>query len=116
MLHKCKMHGMTEHSKRKDGYWRCRACAIEAVARRRKKIKLLLIEEGGGKCKKCGYNKCPAALEFHHRDPTEKETVNLKSCLSMKTLLKEIAKCDLLCANCHREEHFSWDGYHSRIA
>lgn len=26
-----------------------------------------------GKCQKCGYDKCPDALEFHHRDPSKKK-------------------------------------------
>ncbi len=56
-------------------------------------------------CKMCGYNKCAAALEFDHRDPLTKSfAVGAGILKSMKRLLDEIKKCDVLCANCHREK------------
>lgn len=63
------------------------------------------------KCSRCGYDKNPAALEFHHPDKNkDSEIAKLASrYLSPKQrekLLKEIDKCELLCANCHREEHY----------
>jgi hypothetical protein len=72
------------------------------------KRKLELIELNGGCCKKCGYNKNIASFEFHHRDPTQKEyQLDLRklSNTSMVKLMSEVEKCDLLCANCHREVH-----------
>lgn len=63
----------------------------------------------GGKCERCGYNKNLAALEFHHRDPNTKkfqiDTTRAFSNTNLDTLREELDKCDLLCANCHREEH-----------
>ena len=56
---------------------------------------------------RCGF-KHPAAIDFHHRDPKEKEfTVSqmLRRGKTEKQMLKEIAKCDTLCANCHRIHH-----------
>lgn len=61
------------------------------------------------KCVRCGYNKCVQALEFHHRDPNEKDAAVsdiVRKDYSKERALKEMAKCDVLCANCHREEHF----------
>lgn len=57
-------------------------------------------------CSICGYSKCYAALEFHHLDPNEKEYVisNMRN-HNISNLKKEIDKCILLCANCHREVH-----------
>lgn len=61
-------------------------------------------------CDKCGYNRCAAALEWHH--PNDDKLVDPSNCLSSngyKGYLRyeqEIEKCELLCANCHREEHF----------
>ena len=80
---------------------------IQAVKKRRKKIRLRAIKHLGGKCIKCGYNKYPEALEFHHKNPLEKEfNVSKKGhCRSWERVLREIQKCDLLCANCHRELH-----------
>lgn len=69
--------------------------------------KIKAIEYKGGKCLKCGYNTCPAALEFHHRDPSQKEFVwSTMRNKKWKDVLKELDKCDLLCSNCHKEEHF----------
>ena len=58
-----------------------------------------------GGCIRCG-EKHIACLDFHHRDPTEKdlEVANLST--SRARLLTEIAKCDVLCANCHRKLHW----------
>lgn len=72
--------------------------------------KLKAVEYKGGKCIKCGYSKCVAALEFHHRDPKEKEVQwNQLRKRSWDTIVEELDKCDLLCSNCHREEHFDED-------
>lgn len=80
---------------------------IRGVTRRRKKIRLMAIEHLGGKCIKCGYNKYPEVMEFHHRDPLQKDFNVSKKGLtrSWERVRKEIEKCDLLCANCHRELH-----------
>ena len=62
------------------------------------------------KCSKCGYDKNPAALEFHHPNANkDTEVAKLASrYLSPRQkdkLLSEISKCILLCSNCHREVH-----------
>ena len=77
----------------------------EGVKRRRKKIKTDLINHMGGKCSVCGYNKCHAALEFHHLDPTQKEFSPSTNSKSWDKILVEAEKCILVCANCHREIH-----------
>lgn len=64
----------------------------------------------GGRCKCCGYNKNLSALEFHHRNANEKEfqiDIRAFSNHSLEKLEKELEKCELLCANCHREYHNS---------
>mgnify|MGYP001571221786 CR=1 FL=1 len=62
--------------------------------------KKLLVNLMGGKCEKCGYNKCLAALGFHHKDPTKKESSRDWQRKNFK-----IEENRLLCANCHMEEH-----------
>lgn len=57
-------------------------------------------------CDRCGYSRCPAALDFHHRDPATKLFHVTRQAASEERTQAEIAKCDLLCANCHREVHF----------
>lgn len=72
------------------------------------KIKQEFIDIKGGECEICGYNKCIAAMTFHHRDPKTKEyTLDVSSIIKFKKelLLKELNKCDLLCFNCHMELH-----------
>ena len=66
-----------------------------------------MIEIMGGCCKLCGYSKCTAALEFHHIDPTQKDfTFSKSKNLSWDKIDKELQKCILVCANCHREIHY----------
>ena len=78
----------------------------------RRKDKIIYLEYSGTKCINCGYDRCPAALTFHHRNPNEKE-ISIGSLSermgSIKDLndkiKKEIDKCDLLCMNCHVLKH-----------
>jgi predicted nucleic-acid-binding Zn-ribbon protein len=59
-------------------------------------------------CTKCGFSH-PAALDFHHEDPTKKEA-NIHRLLSngqYDKLKKELKKCIVLCANCHRVHHYN---------
>lgn len=80
----------------------------EKVKNYRQRQKIKAVQYLGSKCKKCGYNKCVQALEFHHRNPKEKEfSFSKYSNHSWMKIKKELDKCDLLCANCHREEHYS---------
>ena len=61
------------------------------------------------KCEKCGYDKCPEALDFHHIDPNEKEgqiARMITSSYGLDKVKDEIKKCIVLCANCHREFHY----------
>lgn len=74
---------------------------------RKRQRKLKAIEMLGGKCSICGYNKCAASLDFHHLDKSIKDKdIKEMMHLSWKRIEKEISKCILLCANCHRELHY----------
>lgn len=54
-------------------------------------------------CSDCGYKEHAVALDFDHRDPETKiANVSAMRQASKKTLLAEIEKCDVVCANCHR--------------
>lgn len=80
---------------------------VDAVQKRREKIKKLAIEYKGSRCTKCDYNKCSAALEFHHLDPLKKDfsISHDGQTRSWKRVKEELDKCILVCANCHREIH-----------
>lgn len=59
------------------------------------------------RCSKCGESH-PATLDFHHKKENEKEgEVGLMSYYgySKERIEKEIDKCIILCANCHRKIH-----------
>jgi predicted transcriptional regulator len=77
----------------------------ESVILWRKRTKKKLIEYKGGKCELCGYNKCDSALQFHHKDPTEKDFSISGKSLSFDRLKEEVDKCMLVCSNCHAEIH-----------
>lgn len=73
-------------------------------AKRIKAINLL-----GGKCKICG-NSNIFHLVFHHIDSSEKEkNINLLKNYKWSVILTELNKCELYCANCHKELHFMKD-------
>lgn len=101
----CKRHGLTEFYLQKRGAYRCRKCSSEAVSEWRRRVKRILIEEAGGACVLCGYDGCPAALHFHHLDPSTEASVISRQGVtrSLAEARKEAAKCVLLCANCHAE-------------
>lgn len=107
-LRNCKVHGLTPFVYRpQDDRWRCKKCTVEAVQKRRDKIKELAVQYKGGKCELCGYNKCVAALDFHHLDPAEKDFgIGAKGYTrSWSRVKQELDKCIMVCSNCHREIH-----------
>lgn len=85
-----------------------KAVQIERVHQRREAIRRFVwsIKEQS-QCAECGFTD-PRALDFHHRDSQEKEEslyrVHIRG-WGKERILAEIAKCDVLCANCHRIRH-----------
>ena len=87
----------------------CRKCQSTYASRRYYFNKEILDKTKEGKsCVRCGYSECVEALDYHHIDPTtKKDTVaRLLTHYNVEDGLKEIEKCVLLCANCHRLYHF----------
>jgi hypothetical protein len=102
----CPRHGSADYVVDRLGRrMQCKKCRSEAVARRRRKVKRILVEEAGGRCALCGYDRCHAALEFHHLDPETKSfgIAGKGFTRSIDQLRAEASKCILLCANCHAE-------------
>lgn len=101
----CPVHGPTRHVRRADGGMRCLACRSDAVSRRRRTVKALLVAEAGGACALCGYANSSAALHFHHLDPRQKSFALGPTGVtrSLEAARAEAAKCVLLCATCHAE-------------
>jgi hypothetical protein len=64
----------------------------------------------GLSCSRCSESH-PATLQFHHRNPAEKDfSVSMfrRGKYSKERILQEIAKCDVIGANCHAKEHWSY--------
>lgn len=95
----------------------CKSCMTEQTLLRMYKFKIDCIKYKGGKCVRCGYDKCPAAFDFHHIDRTKKEFLisKYKSNKINDKVRAELDKCELLCSNCHREEHTKILDYQSQI-
>lgn len=85
----------------------CKACTNSQITQRQRVFKKLCVEYKGGKCESCGYSKYDGALEFHHKDPSEKDfSISKARHTNFNERVKdELDKCALLCSNCHKEEH-----------
>jgi transposase len=105
LMRNCRRHGKTIFVIENSGRVRCRRCRMEAVAKWRRRVKRRLVDEAGGCCALCGYDRNQRVLQFHHVDPAEKAFGLAKGGLtrSFAELRREAAKCVLLCANCHAE-------------
>jgi transposase len=101
----CQRHGPTLFVVRSDGTSTCARCRADAVTRRRRKVKRILVDEAGGACALCGYDRFVGALQFHHVDPSTKRfDLSLKGVArALDTVREEARKCVVLCANCHAE-------------
>lgn len=81
---------------------------------KKKEIARYKIEQGG--CIRCGYNKHPVALQFHHLDKNTKDfNIGANLHLPWELLLKEIEKCEILCANCHAIEHSNYNWTNKKL-
>lgn len=82
---------------------RCNSCNTKI---RRYRVKQAGIKLLGGKCNRCDWEGHPAAFEFHHKDPSQKEfSIGSMANKSWSVVKKELLKCELLCSNCHQIEH-----------
>jgi DNA-binding transcriptional ArsR family regulator len=105
LVRDCPRHGPTEFVLEARGSYRCLRCRSEAVSERRRRVKAILVEEAGGCCSLCGYDRHIGALQFHHNDPGRKSfsLAHLGVARSLERCREEARKCVLLCANCHAE-------------
>ena len=71
----------------------------------RGRLRRELLASRGGQCEECRYDRVPTALEFHHRDARTKDFALSSVSTVPARIWREAAKCDLLCANCHRRRH-----------
>jgi len=104
---------------------RCRECQAELVkahyqknkttyqerdAKRRAKYKDFISKFKDVPCKDCGKKYPPYVMDFDHLDPTIKSFTIGKAaskCVNLEEIIQEINKCEVVCANCHRERTFN---------
>ena len=104
MMH-CSRHGETDVLVTAGRLLPLQAMPLGRGGRRRRKVKAILVEEAGGACCLCGYDRYMRALHFHHLDPSQKRhEINAKGvAIALDKLRVEAQKCVLLCSNCHAE-------------
>jgi hypothetical protein len=61
-----------------------------------------LDEQKAGPCHDCGGKFPPCVMDFDHVRGVKHRSVSLMRLNAFAAILAEIAKCDLVCANCHR--------------
>jgi len=110
----------------------CRNCHGEMHAtevtnqknNRRRNKKIILEAINKFECELCGYNKCNNVLQFHHKNENAKKfsitdkinTICLSSVKDItQTILHELDKCIIVCANCHGDQHFQHDLYNTYL-
>lgn len=75
---------------------------------------IILTHLSANPCVDCGETD-PVVLEFDHvRGVKKSEIANLQKGCSITTLVDEIKKCDVRCANCHRRKTAKENGYYDR--
>jgi transposase len=115
---RCRRHGLVRLVRSAhDGYHRCTRCRSDDVARRRRRVKELLVREAGGRCHLCGYERYMGALHFHHIDPASKEFALSHAGVTraIAAAREEARKCVLLCSNCHAEVEGGIVQLHSQV-
>jgi hypothetical protein len=84
----------------------CKKCFNRRRAKQNQRNRAVVVQTLGGRCSICGYARCEAALELHHRDPSGKDPkYRATKNSSIDVMLAEARKCVLVCSNCHRELH-----------
>ena len=86
----------------------CKECHSEYMKQQYAQKKSIIEEQKAQqKCAKCGESR-GYVLDYHHLNPEEKETTIARMTSNkykLEDIQKEVAKCIVLCANCHREFH-----------
>lgn len=97
-----------KHVKRSQEYRdKNRAKVNKSVNDRRKIQQAKIWQIKSQPCKDCGGLFHPCAMDFDHRDPSQK-VFEIGPALSRnwEKVQAEIAKCDVVCSNCHRVRTF----------
>lgn len=86
----------------------CKMCERARKVSAHSQLKAEAVAYKGGCCQICRYDRCLAALAFHHLDPSQKDftIAQRMGFTELNDELKaELDKCVLLCCRCHTEVH-----------
>ena len=117
---KCSVRSPVDNFRLKSGYREnvCKKCRNSAANRKTAwkdmpsvdaKHAFVTAAKLSAGCYHCGYKEHPAALQYDHIDPSTKKK-SIASCMgsAWTVLINEMAKCRVLCANCHNIHHYGF--------
>jgi hypothetical protein len=88
-------------------YYLANKCRLDARSKRLYEQKILILKlERGGRCERCGYNRIPKILQFHHIGKKRFSVSSGNKHRSLQDLRREAGECQLLCPTCHYELTF----------
>ena len=87
---------------------RCTPCYHKHQSNKRQALKRRAVEHLGDKCAHCNQSFPDECYDFHHLSDKKHDVGKLTHATKKwETILEEINKCILLCANCHRIHHYN---------
>jgi hypothetical protein len=98
------------HNEYQKAYYKKNPRSIRDSKRRRhSEIRKLVIDAKNNPCVDCGKEYPYYVMDLDHRPNSDKKfmlSIAASKMRSLESVRKEIEKCDLVCANCHRERTF----------
>jgi len=95
-----------QSKKAKEHYAANRTYYLAKAVRQREKLKAFIREAKSKPSCDCRVLYPFYVMEFDHREGKEFNIGGSYSFMGMEAILREIAKCDVVCANCHRERSY----------
>lgn len=87
-------------------YARNRQLYRDKADRKREGIKQMMRDLKSVPCKDCGRTYAYYVMDFDHREGKQYLVSKLVNSGSLRLFKQEVAKCDVVCANCHRERSY----------
>lgn len=96
------------HATKRRYYLKNKELIIQKNQERKIVLKIKCIDYLGGSCNRCKLNvDCLDVYCFHHRNPLDKDfSLSTRRTSTFEAIKSELDKCELLCSNCHRKEHY----------
>lgn len=80
----------------------CKECSVKRVMKYQVPLREIICKAKDVPCKDCGQRYPSYVMDFDHLHD-KKFVIGSYTFVTVEALLEEIAKCDVVCANCHRE-------------